>query len=282
MVINQWREHNINIREIEFKCGLKIVSEVSFPHASNELTEVKAFLNDEISEYIIKISRRTDSDLYREYQVLSAMNGISVPKVIEHGIAGDKEYLVVEKVPGKKMSMIHKDSKLALHHLELFGESLAKIHKLDITEFESPKRKFHDYLHYDDFVNEVVNPWLKENKPVTYERCFCHGDHHYANVLFDDSDMYYVLDWELSGTGIKEFDIAWARVLRPGQEFFKTIEEEEAFIKGYNKFSNFNYSNYLWFKVLISSHFYRIGLENNQPEYGKHLREDINRIIRGT
>lgn len=279
MIMSKWRNHNIDIQEIEFKSKFTIIKEVSYPHASNELTEVLAKLNGEVGEYIIKVSRREDSDLKKEFEVLSSLNKITIPKVIEYGIHNNKEYLITEKVSGKKMSVIDKENNLTLDYLESFGESLAKIHNTKINQYESPKRRFHDLLVYDEFINHQVNPWLVKNRSNEYHECFCHGDHHYANVLFRDESNYTVLDWELSGLGFKEFDIAWAVVLRPGQTFFKTNLEENAFLKGYMKYGSITLKHYTWFKVLIMSHFYKIGKENNNEQYVSYLLKSINEVV---
>ena len=72
------------------------------------------------------------------------------------------------------------------------------------------------------------------------ETVFCYGDFHYANVLWKDHHISAILDFELAGYGSRDFDIAWALFLRPGQKFLKTDEELERFLRGYQKYGDCN------------------------------------------
>lgn len=66
--------------------------------------------------------------------------------------------------------------------------------------------------------------------------CFCHGDFHYANILWAEHQISGILDFELSGYGNREFDIAWAVFRRPGQKFLRTEAELQTFLNGYRQF----------------------------------------------
>lgn len=68
-----------------------------------------------------------------------------------------------------------------------------------------------------------------------------------------------MLDYELSGTGIREFDLAWALVLRPGQKFLKTAEERELFLSGYLETQPFSRRAFEYYDVLVCCHFYPMG-----------------------
>ena len=46
-------------------------------------------------------------------------------------------------------------------------------------------------------------------------------------ILWNNKKISAVLDWELSGIGNKEFDIAWAIINRPSQKFLKTDKGRE-------------------------------------------------------
>ena len=278
-IVKKWRDHNININDIDFGKDFIIIEEISYPHASNEITEVKAIYKSEIRNFIIKVSRREDSYLERESLILSTINYRLVPHIIIEGLYNDRYYIVMEKVDGERMSELNLTGRLTLEHYKTFGASLGEIHQEDAVLLQAPSRRFHEVLEFDEFVNNVVNPWLKANEPKSKDICFCHGDHHYANVLFGSSNEYTVLDWELAGMGFREFDIAWALVLRPGQEFFKEAVEEFAFLEGYSSKSSYNSDNFKWAKVLISSHFYKIGIENSNHEYVEFLRNQIKKNI---
>lgn len=70
------------------------------------------------------------------------------------------------------------------------------------------------------------------------------------------------MDFELSGWGNKEFDIAWALILRPGQKFMNTDKEILLFRDGYLSVGNCNWDYVKYYMVLIYSYFYRIGKED--------------------
>ena len=61
--------------------------------------------------------------------------------------------------------------------------------------------------------------FLKNNDFNKDFTTFIHGDFHYGNILWLDNCVNGVIDWEYSGVGFKEQDIAWALILRPGQKF---------------------------------------------------------------
>ncbi len=71
------------------------------------------------------------------------------------------------------------------------------------------------------------------NQSSQTHTCFVHGDFHYANLLWKDGHISGILDFELAGIGDRDFDIAWALILRPGQKFMRTEEELREFIAGY-------------------------------------------------
>ena len=83
------------------------------------------------------------------------------------------------------------------------------------------------------------------------------------------------MDFELAGIGIKEFDIAWAIILRPGQKFLKTSIEVETFLNGYKKLGTFNREYVKYYMILIYSWFYKIGDE----EYKKFVLNLLNKMI---
>ena len=99
---------------------------------------------------------------------------------------------------------------------------------------------------------------------------FCHGDFHYANILWKDGHMSAILDFELSGWGNREFDIAWALILRPGQKFLNTEEELSLFLDGYLSAGTCSLNAVRYYMVLIYAYFYRIG--RAEPAYQEYIR----------
>ena len=104
-----------------------------------------------------------------------------------------------------------------------------------------------------------------DRKPLHGETVFCHGDFHYANVLWKDQHISAILDFELAGYGNRDFDIAWALFLRPGQRFLKTDKEQALFIKGYQKHGDCNVDAvkyymaqcYVYFLCCHTQYFYK-------------------------
>ena len=87
-----------------------------------------------------------------------------------------------------------------------------------------------------------------------------------------------VLDWELSGIGNKEFDIAWAIINRPFQEFLKTNKEINEFLRGYNSFSSCNVKFVKYYMILIYAHFISVDKEN--LTYQEFVRKWLKRNIK--
>ena len=113
------------------------------------------------------------------------------------------------------------------------------------------------------------------NKPESVNECFCHGDFHYANILWKNEKIVAVLDWELSGLGNREFDIAWAIINRPSQKFLKTQDEVDEFIKGYQSLQKCDKSLVDYYMILIYSHFISVDKKNlGYKEFVKQILRD--------
>lgn len=125
--------------------------------------------------------------------------------------------------------------------MEEYGETLALFHQKKIRGnpmkdrrfFHKPSKELLESLELENLENCLSKNINKES------RCFCHGDFHYANILWKDHHISGILDFELTGFGSKEFDIAWALFRRPGQKFLLTKEEQQEFLNGYRKYGDF-------------------------------------------
>ena len=114
-----------------------------------------------------------------------------------------------------------------------------------------------------------VYDFLIKNTPETVNECFCHGDFHYANALWKNGNVSAVLDFELSGRGNREFDVAWTIIRRPVQRFLAKREEVELFLKGYSSLEKFNLDYVKYYMVLIYSYFYEVG--ESDEEYKTYV-----------
>jgi len=68
--------------------------------------------------------------------------------------------------------------------------------------------------------------------------------------------MSAILDFELSGTGNREFDVAWAIIARPGQRFLLTKQEIDLFMEGYLSTGSLNRKYVEYYMVQIYLYFY--------------------------
>lgn len=78
-----------------------------------------------------------------------------------------------------------------------------------------------------------MRAYLLARRPPPSPPCFCHGDFHYANLLWEGGRLSGILDFELAGMGDPSRDIAWALLRRPGQAFLDTPGQIDRFLDGY-------------------------------------------------
>ena len=103
---------------------------------------------------------------------------------------------------------------------------------------------------------------------------FCHGDFHYANILWEEHHISGILDFALSGYGNKEFDIAWALFRRPGQKFLQTEVELQAFLNGYRQFGECDEKTVKAY--MAQCYVYFLQFCTNDTEYCAYVREWLN------
>ena len=201
-----------------------------------------------------------------------------VPKVLDLVKHKNKNCLFLEKRTGNKLSEIFKkDNSKKEEYLYKYGKELAIIHKI-------PKDLFKNSYQRD--INSIVKTEIKELQPyVRYlsknyieanKDTFIHGDFHYGNILWDKGKVSTVLDFEYSGKGFKEQDIAWATVLRPGQKFMDNVNDIKVFLSGYKEELSFNFNKYLWCLINCYCHFYN--MNSNNKEYCAKILELLEQI----
>lgn len=272
----KWRE---TIDPFKLKYNNFTLKEIlGYPHAGNDVFYVKGiYKNKEIYEFI-KINRQKGADVKNEIEVLNKINLENTPQIIDYD--EEKTFRVSIALNGERLSTILGDNSNleSLQYLEKYGRKLGEIHLID-DNFENVKdrRFFHvppmSYFE-DNNLDLSIYDYLNNNKPEKINYCFCHGDFHYANILWENKNISGVLDFELSGKGNKEFDIAWAIIIRQGQKFLKTEEEVEKFLEGYNSvnFCNYNYVKY--YMILIYVWFY----EFSNIEHKKIILSEIEKL----
>lgn len=255
-----------------------ILKEVlGYPHAGNDVFQVTGMYGEQEVEAFIKIARQRGADIRREIDTVSALGWSTLPAIIDHD-ENKERFVVTLAKEGERLSTILGDNQglASMEYLYEYGQTLALLHK---TEVPFPDVKDRSYFHipppehFEKHGLEFVHEYLMKHQPKEIHRCFCHGDFHYANILWKDKHISAILDFELSGMGNKEFDIAWALILRPGQRFMKTGEEIRRFLEGYLSQGSFNTEYLKYYMVLIYSRFYDFG------ESGEGYQEYIMKVF---
>lgn len=269
----KWRELGINPFEINFqKIQLKKIT--GYLPAGNDVIECRVMYNNTQKSVFIKIERSKMADFKTEIKnielLLKQKSYYKMPKIIESGNIKDKKFIVLEKMAGLRLSEIfniNDDLELKKNYLFNYGKELALIHSIPSNKFNYAKqRAVNDIPILEKYIfNEEIKPYidfLNKKKPAIEFNTFIHGDFHYANILWTEQKINAVLDWEYSGKGFKEQDIAWACILRPSQTFMDSISDILMFIKGYLSKGTFNKEAFIWCLINGLCHFYLMNKEN--------------------
>ncbi len=285
MIYEKWRDLIIDPFTIDFK-NLKLKEIISYPPAGNDVIEAICLINNQEENVFIKIERSKFAFFQVEAKHLQILNDNyyqNIPKIIELIKFNDKDVLVLSKIKGQRLSDIlnnqdnlqDKDD-----YLYKYGQELAKIHNIPINKFnDAVQRKVNDYPQKEDeYLDDFIKPnikWLKNNKPEINFETFIHGDFHYANILWDNKKINGVLDFELSGKGFKEQDIAWSLILRSTQKFMDNEHDINKFLEGYKSIGNYDYKKFKWCLINGYCHFYLMNMNNE--EYKIKIKNLINK-----
>ena len=86
-----------------------------------------------------------------------------------------------------------------------------------------------------------------------------------------------IIDFEYSGKGFKEQDIAWALILRPSQKFMNNYKDIKYFLEGYKKIGNYDEKSLQWCLINGYCHFYLMNIQNTSDK--KEIKKLLNIII---
>lgn len=275
----KWRESKIDLYQLHLK-QISQYQIISYPPAGNDVFECVGTLNSgEKINFIIKSERGTFANFDNEEKVLNKIIGFPIPKIIETGKINNLRYIVMNKMNGEKLSDILKNNKDVdkSKYLFLYGQALGKIHSINLKWDVAKQRDINDipnkkiYINLNNWELEIIN-YLEDTKPNIIMDTFIHGDFHYGNILWEEYKISAILDWEYSGLGFKEQDIAWALILRPEQQFMDKLEDYKSFLKGYNSVNTFNKSKLKWCLINGLMHFYLINKNNKNKIYLTKLK----------
>ena len=276
MFPNKWRE-TIDPFTLKFK-NFILKEILGYPHAGNDVFYVKGIYNNEETYAFIKVNRQKGADVKNEIEVLNKIHLDNTPIIIDY----DKEmtFRVSIALTGERLTQILTDNTNfeSLEYLEKYGKKLGEIH-LITGDFNNVKDRRFFHIPSKEYFEEngldlSIYEYLNSNKPEVINYCFCHGDFHYANILWENKHISGILDFELAGIGNKEFDIAWAIILRQGQKFLRDSIEIETFLKGYKSINSCNYNYVKYYMILIYVWFY----EFSDEEHKKVILSEIERF----
>lgn len=285
----KWRESKIDLSKLNLKT-IREYKVISYPPAGNDVFDCVGTLNSgESIKFILKSERGTFANFDNEIKVLKTIKNFPVPKVIETGKVDNFTYIVMNKMDGEKLSDLFEKNKNIdrAKYLFLYGQELAKIHKIKLNWSIAKQRDINDiptssvYKNLDNWENEIIR-YLEETKPKIIMDTFIHGDFHYGNILWKNYKVSAILDWEYSGIGFKEQDIAWALILRPGQKFMDNVSDYKCFLSGYSSVNVFDYIKLKWCLINGLLHFYLMNRNKNDNKYLLKLQDLINQLKNDT
>lgn len=246
---------------------------IGYPHAGNDVFQMAGIYQGREVEAFVKVARQRGADIQREADTIAALGWALAPQVIDFGTE-EPPFLVTLAKEGERLSTLYaaEPNLPIMDCLYEYGQTLARLHQT-AGQFEAVKDR--SYFHTPPKERlaaqglSFVYDYLVAHAPTEVHSCFCHGDFHYANLLWKDNHISAILDFELSGIGNREFDIAWAVILRLGQQFLRSEAELERFLEGYSSVGTFDPKLVKYYMILIYSRFY--GIENR--EYREYVME---------
>ena len=209
---------------------------LGYPHAGNDVFHAEGFFEGRAVRAYIKAARHAGAAIRNEAELLGRLEMDSIPRLIDAGF-GDTPFSVTLELPGRRLSAIVGENAdmASLGYMEAYGAALARIHAMQPQARPMADRKFF-HAPPDALPEKLELAHMKAyfaEAPQPGDIVFCHGDFHYANLLWKDGCISGILDFELAGYSGRNRDIAWALILRPGQKFLKTEAERQLFLRGY-------------------------------------------------
>lgn len=246
---------------------------LGYPHAGNDVFYAEGIYNAELIKVYIKVLRNGSAGIMNEAAILSRLDDPLLPKVIDHD-NGQTPFIITAAMQGERLSTIVGENAglPSIEYMEEYGEALAKMHKLKISAPAQADRRFYHIPQADKLKAKglpFLIPYFANGPGAAAQTVFCHGDFHYANVLWTNKHISAMLDFELSGYGNRDFDIAWAIFLRPGQKFLKTEAELKRFLAGYSKQGNYSPAAVRYYMAQCYAHFLDFCNDADYCEYAQ-------------
>jgi aminoglycoside phosphotransferase (APT) family kinase protein len=248
---NQRTNHSIkNFIEINMGWETELFTFQSLFHENNKTVEEDLVLRIFSGEGAAKKASK-------EYYLMKKLHtvGYHVPPVYNLEINSEiigKPFIIMKQIIGQTLDATYQNESLQELHegvLKLV-DLFVRLHNLDPAEFTdipglSSSDSIQRYLHYfrstrDEFAKWMtpVIDWIIENMPKEPSfQSLCHLDYHGMNVMIDQDDQPYVIDWGASTIGDYRLDLSWTILLystfggsmfrTPLIEFYQNISGKE-------------------------------------------------------
>lgn len=199
-----------------------------------------------------------------EFRVLEQAHahGIPVPQPLYFSETWmDRPFLIMERVFGetvpKRLFHDEKYDGTRQQWAGELGEILARIHEIPLTgklSFLKEKPSITEQIEHNEKIWRQANlnnspmmdyafRWLRKNLPEGHPVCLVHADFRMGNIMFDESGVKAILDWELAKTGDPMYDIAvlCMKSWRFGRQWNRIggFGQEETFFEAYEKAGGF-------------------------------------------
>ena len=274
---DKWRE-TIDPFSLTYK-SFHPIEILGYPHAGNDVFHARGIYEDKEVRAYIKVARQEGAAIENEVEILSQLHSPIYPTVLDCGFVGTP-FSVTLELPGERLSTIVGENETleSLSFMEEYGAMLAALHQLRISAEPVKDRRFF-HMPSDEILKTLGLEEYKgifANSPKTSVRCFCHGDFHYANILWNNHHISGILDFELSGIGNRDFDIAWAMFRRPGQKFMKTGAEQESFLCGYQQVAPCDRAAVKYY--MAQCYVYFLQFSGDDTEYCDYIRSWLKQL----
>lgn len=274
----KWRE-TVDPFSLPYR-HFRLTEVLGYSHAGNDVFHVRGVYEGREVTAFVKAARQTGADVRNEIEVIRKLNWPLAPEVIDHDEACEQFVVTLAKEGERLSALAGENAGLeSMAYLYEYGRTLSLLHAVqknfapvkDRRFFHIPDRKL-----LEGTPIAFVPNHLKNHQPKAVCRCFCHGDFHYANLLWKDGHLSAVLDFELSGIGNRDFDIAWAMAVRPGQRFFQTEAENRRFLEGYASGGEYDERAVNHYLAQIYSYFYCF--PGNEPSYLRFVETKLHTL----
>jgi len=170
----------------------------------------------------------------KEYHLMKKLHsvGYPVPPVYNLEASGKfigKPFIAMKRIMGKTLDATYNNvsTQERREGLTRLMQLFVQLHSLDVSEFRDvPNLSFsgsvQTHLNYFTETRDRFAPWMTpvidwitENKPgeAPGYQSLCHMDYHGMNVMIDEDDQPYVIDWGSSRIGDSRLDVAWTILL---------------------------------------------------------------------